>query len=357
MAKVLSGVKAALAWLLQLRFTRAVLMFGDHRGGLLAAAITFRALFAVFAAVLLGFSLASLVLSSNSELWQSLITSVDRLVPGLVATDGTALINVDEVPEVGTGVTIAGIVSVLALVLALVSAVGNLRVSVRILAGTRQNNSNAIVMRLKDLLFALSIGVLLLVSAVVTFLGSSFVDTALVWLGIRDGGVAVVLTRVVAVLVTFLIDAIIIAWLFWLQAGLSVHARDVVPGALIGGAGLVVLQQLSSLFVGGADNNPLLAGFASLIALLLWFNLSAQVILVACAFIVVTAEERHNRVGERYGAETLGQRAVRAAERDMRVAEDALLAAREAEKREREQIAALEERFEDDESDSDTRMR
>ena len=58
------------------------------------------------------------------------------------------------------------------------------------------------------------------------------------------------------------------------------------PGAFYGAIGLTVLQQLSSLFVGGAASNPLLASFASLIALLLWFNLSAQVILIAGAYII-----------------------------------------------------------------------
>ena len=112
-----------------------------------------------------------------------------------------------------------------------------------------------------------------------------------------------------------------------------------IPGALIGAAGLVILQQASGLFVGGADNNPLLGSFASLIALLLWFNFSAQVVLIACAYIVVSVEEENDRVGERFGAETFKQRMVRTAERDIRVASDALRAAREDERREREKVA------------------
>ena len=62
----------AIARVLRLRLVRAALMFSDHRGGLLAAAITFRTLFAVFAAVLLGFSAASIWLSTRSDLWDAL---------------------------------------------------------------------------------------------------------------------------------------------------------------------------------------------------------------------------------------------------------------------------------------------
>lgn len=352
---MLNGARAALAWILRLRVVRAALMFSDQRGGLLAAAVTFRALFAVFAAVLLGFSAASIVLSSRGDLWQALIRMVDGVIPGLVATDGSALIDVDEVPDVGAGVTVAGIASVFALVWALLGAVGNLRMSLRAIAGTRHENANAVVTKLRDLLFAASIGVLLLASAAITFLGSGLVELVLTWVGLRGLGFAEILTRLVAIVVTFALDAVIVAWLFWLLSGLKVTVRTVIPGALVGAFGLVVLQQLSGLFVGGADNNPLLAGFASLIALLLWFNLSAQVILVACAYIVVTHEEEVDRISERYGSETLKQRAVRAAERDMRVAEDALIAAREAEKAEREQLEALERRFEHSEHDTQAR--
>lgn len=336
MSSLLKTLDAVVTWVLRLRVVRAALMFSDHGGGLLAAAITFRMLFAVFAAVLLGFSAASIWLSSRSDLWEVLVETVDGVVPGLVSMDNSGLINVSEMNTLNTGFTIAGIASVLALVWALVTAVGNVRQSIRMIAGTQHDASNALIMRAVDLLFALSIAVLILVSAVATFLGSAFIDTVLGWFGLTGGGMGEILTRAGTVLVVFLLDAVIIAWLFRLQSGMKVGIRTLLPGSLIGGAGLVVLQQLSGLFVGGADNNPLLAGFTSLIALLLWFNLSAQVVLIASAYIVVTAEESDNRVAERYGAETFTQRQVRAAERDLRVAEDALRTARDNDRAARE---------------------
>ncbi|MGI6878462.1 YhjD/YihY/BrkB family envelope integrity protein [Microbacterium sp. gxy059] len=327
MEKLQEWIADLIARLLRLRIVRAAMMFSDHSGGLLAAAITFRALFAVFAAVLLGFSVASIWLSSRDDLWDALVEIVDNVIPGLIGGEN-ALIKVDDLQN---GMTAAGIASVVALVMAMLGAVGNLRESLRVIAGTQQTSS-ALITKLWDLLFALSLGVLLAASAVATFLGSTFVTTVLSWIGGAPGGTAEVLTRILTVLVTFLLDAVIIAWLFWLLSGVKTTLRTIVPGALLGGFGLVVLQQLSSLFVGGATNNPLLASFASLIALLLWFNFSAQVILIASAYIVVSEEERQDRIGERYGAATMPQRAVRAAERDLRVAEDALRLAREAER-------------------------
>lgn len=331
---------------LRLRIVRAFFLFSDHRGGLLAAAITFRMLFAVFAAVLLGFSAAAIWLSTRDDLWDTLIETVNGVVPGLLKTDDggtgdgrTGLIDVSQATTLGSENLIAGIIAVFALTWALVSAVGNFRMSIRMVAGTRHENSNALIMRAFDLLFALSVGLLLIASAVVSFLGSAFIDPILAWAGLTSGGGAELLTRAGTVLVTFTLDAVVIAWLFWLQSGVKARVRTMIPGALIGAAGLVILQQASGLFVGGADNNPLLGSFASLIALLLWFNFSAQVVLIACAYIVVSVEEEGNRVGERFGAETFKQRMVRTAERDIRVADDALRAAREDERREREKVA------------------
>lgn len=338
MGKLIRGYDAAVKWALQLRVVRAFLLYVDNRGGLLSAAITFRMLFAVFAAVFLGFSVASIWLSTRSDLWEALVETVDGVVPGLVGLDDNALIDVSALPDITSSYT-APVVSIIALVWALLGGVGNVRMSIRTIAGTGHEVSNPLIMRAFDLLFAVSIGVLVIASAVATFLGSAFVDTVIEWLGRADSNTAEVVTRVGTVLVTFILDAVIVGWLFWLLSGAKPTFAELVPGSLIGGAGLVVLQQASGLFLGGADNNPLLVGFASLIALLLWFNFSAQVVLIACAYIVVTIEEKRNRIAERYGAETLTQRAVRSAERDVRVAEEALSVARDADQVAREKEA------------------
>ncbi len=96
-----------------------------------------------------------------------------------------------------------------------------------------------------------------------------------------------------------------------------------------------MLQQLSGLFIGGAKSNPLLASFASLIALLLWLNLSAQVMLIAGAYIVTGVEEESDRVRARFGAATFAQRRVQRAEVGVRVATDELERARAGEAKER----------------------
>lgn len=324
--------------LLRFRIVRAFLAYSHHRGGLLSAAITFRMLFAVFAGVYLGFSFVSNYVLSRDDFWVVLVETVDAVIPGLVAMDGSALVDVSHLPDIRSSFA-APILSTAVLLWALLGGVANVRMSIRSIAGTRHERSNVALTRAVDLLFALSLGVLILVSAVVSFLGSTFVDSVLGWFGTSAGGSAEILTRLGTVAVTFLLDAVIIAWLFWLLSGRKAAVSQIAPGALLGGAGLVVLQQLSGLFLGGVDNNPLLATFSSLVALLLWFNLSAQVTLVACAYIVMTIEEAEEGPERGGQVTTFKKRKVVFAEQDLRVAKEALEAARVLERDQREKTA------------------
>ena len=77
MAKLIARV---IAWALTLKPVRAFLLYSEHRGPMLADSVTYRALFSVFAGVLLGFSIAGLVLSGNPELLTALVTSVDAAI-------------------------------------------------------------------------------------------------------------------------------------------------------------------------------------------------------------------------------------------------------------------------------------
>jgi membrane protein len=328
----MAKLKVLIAWALARKPVRAFLLYSEQQGALLAGAVTYRALFSIFAGVLLGFSVAAIWLVGQPELWQALLDSVDNVIPGLVGEGG--LIDADALKEPAS-FTLAGIISLLGLLMSAIGAVGALRTAIRMMAGTTHASGSPIVVILRDLLFAVILGALLLAAAITSFLGSAFVGTVLDWIGAGETGLSVVLTRSITILVTLALDAIMIAVMFWMLSGVKAPPRAVWAGAIIGAIGLVALQQLSSLFVSGAGSNPLLASFASLIALLLWVNLSAQVILIAAAYIIVGAEEQHDRVHARFAAETFAQRRVRRAEHAVQAAVAELNDARGAEDAER----------------------
>lgn len=323
-----------IAWVLTLKPVRAFLLYSEKRGPMLADSVTYRALFSVFAAVLLGFSVAALWLAENPVAWGALVDALDAAIPGLVGT----IIDPAEIQS-PFGLTLAGIISLVGLVVAAIGAIGSLRVALRTIADKVHDDVAAVWVIVRNLLLAAAIGAGLAASAAATFFGTALVGSVHGWLGLNDA-VSRWATWGVGLIVTLALDTGVVALLFVVLSGVRASARVLWPGALLGGVALAVLQQLSGLFVGGAASNPLLASFASLIALLLWFNLSAQVVLLAGAYIVTGIEEQHDSVRARHGAATLAQRRVRRAEDAVRVATDELDSARADATREHEHLAA-----------------
>ena len=314
------------AWALSLKPVRVWFHFLERRGAMLADSITYRALFSVFAGALLGFSFAALWLAGNPAAWQALVDAVDSAIPGLLGEDG--LIEVDKI-QAPAGLTVTGILSLVALVGAAIGAIGSLRAALRTLADEIHDDVFWIWVMLRNLLLAIAIGGGFVASAVVTFYGSTFIGWVGDWLGI-EGFVADAATRALAIVVVFLLDAGLIALAFVVLSGVKARPKTLFTGALIGGIGLTVLQQLSGMFVAGAGSNPLLASFAALIALLLWFNLSAQVILLASTWIIIGVAEDADRVRERFGATSFEARRIKRAEDAVRVASEELRLANEA---------------------------
>ncbi|AZS47544.1 MULTISPECIES: YihY/virulence factor BrkB family protein [Microbacterium] len=317
-----------IAWALARRPVRAALLYIERRGPMLADSVTYRALFSVFAGVLLGFSIAALWLAGNPVAWQAIIDAVQSAVPGLIGEDG--VIKTEDL-RAPASLSIAGIISLVALVGAALGAIGSLRAAVRVLAGTLQDDILWIWVILRNLALAIGIGLAFVASAFLTFAG----QLGIVWitglLGLpEDSPVATWTVRLVSLLVVFALDAVIIIGVFLLLSGVRPSARSLWSGALLGALGLLALQELSSLFVGGATSNPLLASFASLLALLIWLNFSAQVMLFACAYIVTAEEESTDRVHARYAATTFPERRLQRAEVEVRIATAELRAAQKA---------------------------
>ncbi|WP_244304582.1 YihY/virulence factor BrkB family protein [Leucobacter viscericola] len=226
-------------------------------------------------------------------------------------------------------------VSLLGLVGAAISAIGSLRAALRILTGELTDSSFFLWVMLKNLLVAVAFGGLLVAATLGSALGSLWIPAVTNWLGLTGTGFGAVLTRIFAIIIIFVIDTLAIALVFRLLSGVKAPARALWRGAMLGGVGLVVLQELSGLFVRGASSNPLLASFAALIALLIWFNLSAQVLLLASSYIITATAESHDRVREVFGASTLAQRRRQRAENAVAAATNELRHAQEAEKKER----------------------
>jgi membrane protein len=326
-------VDRLIGWALERKLVRAYLRYSEQRGAMLADSITYRTLFSVFAGVLLGFSIAALWLAGDPSAQQALVDAVDAAIPGLVGDGGLIDVSTIQAPA-----GLAGVIALVGLVGAAIGAIGSMRTAMQIIAGKVRDDTFFLWVLLRNLGLALAIGGGFALSAAASIFGSSLIGFVADVAG-GDSGFVAVASQLLSAVIVFVLDAGLIALAFVTLSGIRASARALWPGVLLGAFGLMVLQQLSGLFVRGASSNPLLATFASLIALLLWLNLSAQVILIASSYIVTGVEEGSERVRARFGARTFAQRRVQRAEDAVAVAQGELTAARTAAEEERRKKA------------------
>lgn len=283
-------IGAIVQQVMQWRAVRVFLHYGSKRGPILASGLAYQAIFAVFAAIWIGFAIAGLVLTGDIGLRQSLIAIISESVPGLI-DDGTG--GAIE-PETLLNAGVFGLTGAIALIGLLVTALGWLasaRDAVRALFGLPAAEGNLLLQRLKDLGLAVGFGALLIISAVLSVVGTQATDLVLGFIGLRETPAAVVLSRIVSLAVMFALDAVVLASLYRVLAGVPIPFARLRTGALLGAAGLGALKVLAGFLLGGATANPLLASFAVIIGLLIFFNLVCQVILIAAAWIAVGVQD------------------------------------------------------------------
>ena len=77
----------ATAWALATKPVRAVLLYFEHHGPMLADSVTYRTLFSVFAGVFLGFAIGGIWLSGQPDAMDALVATISTAIPGLIGED------------------------------------------------------------------------------------------------------------------------------------------------------------------------------------------------------------------------------------------------------------------------------
>lgn len=284
-------IAAVTARVMALTPMRVFLHYTAHNGPLLAAGLSFQAIFAVFAAIWVGFAIAGVVIRSNPEFEQAFLSLLATNVPGLIdAGDGGAID-----PEQLLSASILTWTGAIAAVGLLVTALGWLaagRDAVRAIFGLPTAPTNFLLLKLRDLGLATGFAMVVALSAALTLFSTTALATALGWFGIdEDSVVATIGARVIGLLIVLLLDAVVLGVFYRVVSGIRIPPRLLAQGTLLGAAALGVLQALGTTLLSGATRNPLLASFAVIVGLLLWFNLVCQVILAAASWIAVSAND------------------------------------------------------------------
>jgi len=295
-----------IAWVQSLKPVRVFQHYSRLRGPILASGLAFQGLFAVFAGLWVAFSIAGLVISGNTVAQDAILGALNNAIPGLVDTgDGSGAIKADTLLSAGVfGWT--GAIALVGLLYSALGWLGSARDATRTMFELPSPATNFAILKVRDLALGLGLGVVLILSAVLSVAGTSATSYLLGLIGIHAKTVvAIVVSRVVTLGVMFVLDAVVLAALYRLLASIRIPRRRLWAGALLGAVGLGVLKTLGSALLGGATNNPLIASFAVLAGLLLFFNLACQVILIAASWIATGLEDAGIEVDSRVAAQRL----------------------------------------------------
>jgi membrane protein len=260
--------------------------YNEDGGPLLAAGMSYNAVFATFAALWVTFSIAGFIIAGNPVLRQGLIDGVNSTVPGLLGKGGA--VNPDDVLSAGT-LSWTGAIALLGLLLTALGFLASMRDAIRRIFNLPPDTTFFLLQKLRDLGLALGFGVLILVSAGLSFLTNGAVKATLAFLGIStDSLFAIVVTTVIGYALVFIVDFVTVAAAFRILSAVPIPRKRLAVGAAIGAVGIGILKAaFAQGLIGGVGNNPLLAGFAVIIGLLIFYNFFCQVLLLSAAWIDV----------------------------------------------------------------------
>jgi len=271
--------------IMQWRPVRALTHYGQAKGPVFAQGMTLSAFLSLFAALFIGFAVFALVLGGNDALRDRVIDAVAGSVPGLLGTgpDGEGgLIDVDALLEssvLGWGTAIASV----GILITAIGWIGTSREGFRAVFGLPDVRTLPVLLKLGDLGVAIGIGVLVLASAALLVITSAIADA----LGI--GG----LGQVLGILAQLALDAAVVALLYRFAGRLRLPAKQLLGASLACAVAFFVLKQFAALLLSGGSN-PLVAGFAAVLGILIWLGLVNQILLIALAWVAV------GRVGTAY---------------------------------------------------------
>ncbi|MET9655834.1 YihY/virulence factor BrkB family protein [Streptomyces sp. NPDC006510] len=256
----------------------------------LAAAITFISFLALFPLIAVGAAIGAALLST--EQLHKIEAKLAEQVPGI--SDQLGIENL--VNNAGT----VGVVAGALLLFTGIGWIGSMRDCLRAvwdLDGV--DPGNPVLRKLKDAGLLFGLGGAALATLAVSSAGSVAVGWTAGLFNISDHGAGGVLLQVATLVVAALADFLLLLYLLTLLPGVDPPRRSLLIAGAIGAIGFELLKLLLGSYMKGVASKSMYGAFGVPVALLLWINFSAKLLLFCAAW---TATQSSKDAGAESGA-------------------------------------------------------
>ena len=172
-SNVTAFVTTVTSRIMALKPVRVFTYFTESNGAILAGGMAYQSIFAIFAALWVGFSIGGLWLRGHPELFDALIALINQSVPGLIGTNGV----VD--PSQLTSASVLSWTGAIALVGLIGTALGWLsttKLAVRTIFQMPRDTRFFLIEKARELGLAATFGLLLIISAIISLASTQLLD-------------------------------------------------------------------------------------------------------------------------------------------------------------------------------------
>ncbi|MET8635672.1 YihY/virulence factor BrkB family protein [Streptomyces sp. NPDC004680] len=258
----------------------------------LAAAMTFISFVALFPLLTVTAAIAAATLSESRQ--KELQNKIAEQFPGI---SGQLDIH-GLVQNAGTVSLIAGAT----LFLVGIGWVAQVRDCLRAVWELPDRRENPVLAKAKDGVVLVGLGGAILVTIAVSTVASVLIDRVAGQLGLERNGWGSVLLQVAALLVAVVADFLVLLYVLTLLPGVEPPRHRLLTAALIGAVGFELLKLLLSGYIQGVASKSMYGAFGVPVALLLWINFTAKLVLFCAAWTATRSSDSDGVRGASGGA-------------------------------------------------------
>jgi membrane protein len=275
---------------------RMLAHYGTVDGAGQAGAVTYFGFLAVFPILALAVFVVGLVAKVYPDIQSQMTTEIDKLLPGVVGSGPNEI----DLATMGSYSGLAGAVGLLGVLYAGLNWLSGLRQALEVVfVVPRREQPGFLPGKLRDLVTLAVLGVVLLVSVVLSSAATGFSGLILDRLGIDETAFLPHLgLSVLGHALAIVASTVLLVAMFGLLAESHVPRPALLRGALVGAVGFEVLKSVANLLLAQTKGQPAFQAFGVALILVVWINYFSRLVMYAAAWAYTSPVALERRSAE-----------------------------------------------------------